>query len=149
MDYAHTQKGRLHLVLYAAAALMLGFMWLPGTPAVAAVALAAAALAMVVCAMAFQTLTVEDEGQRLAIHFGPLALFRKRIPYDQITGVRPARSRFIDGWGIHYVPGRGWTYNVWGYDCVEIRLGKKLLRVGTDDVAGLTAFLQSKIHRPR
>ena len=87
MDYSHTQKGRLHLILYAAAALMLGFMWLPGTPLVAAVALGAAAAVMVLCAQAFQTLTVEDEGQLLAIRFGPLPLFSKRIPYDRITDV--------------------------------------------------------------
>ena len=144
-QYSHTQKGWLHVFLYAAAAVMMPFLWVPGIEPFMVVVLVAAALALVTCGMAFQTLTVEDEGRHLAIRFGPLPLFRKRIPYDRITDARPGRSRFIDGWGIHYVPGRGWTYNLWGFDCVEIRLGRKLIRVGTDDVAGLLAFLQSKI----
>ena len=145
MEYSHTQKGRLHVILYVGAAATLAMLWIPGIDMCLTIVISAAALALVICGMAFQTLTVEDEGQRLAIRFGPLPLFSKRIPYDRITDVKPGRSSFIDGLGIHYIPGRGWTYNLWGYDCVEVRLGKKVIRIGTDDVAGLAAFLQSRI----
>ena len=46
---------------------------------------------------------------------------------------------------IHCIPGRGWTYNLWGFDCVVVRQGNKTTRVGTDDVAGLLAFLRTKV----
>jgi len=36
-------------------------------------------------------------------------------------------------------------YNMWGFDCVKIRLGKKTIRVGTDDVTGLVNFLKTKL----
>ena len=97
-----------------------------------------------VCAMTLASLTVRDEGQWLALRYGPLPLLRKRIRYAEITAVEPARSSVIDGWGIHYVFGRGWTYNLWGFGCVKLTLGKKVIRVGTDDVENLTEFLRRK-----
>ena len=48
-----------------------------------------------------------------------------------MTAVEAGRSSLIDGWGIHWIPGRGWTYNLWGFGCVVIQQGKKTTRVGT------------------
>lgn len=147
MDYSHTQTGYLHLLAYFTAVLCLPLVWVcNGEPLVLGFALATIVL-LLVCGLSFHTLTVEDEGDRLAIRFGPLPLFGKRISYDQITGVEPGRSTLLDGWGIHYCPGRGWTYNLWGFDCVVVRLGRKTLRIGTDDVDGLIAFLRSKVDK--
>ena len=97
------------------------------------------------CGLVFGSLTVSDEGQWLALRFGPLPLLGKRIRYSEITGVETGRTRFIDGWGVHYVPGRGWTYNLWGFDCVKLTLGRKVVRVGTDDAENLAKFLGEKI----
>ena len=55
------------------------------------------------------------------------------------------RSRVLDGWGIHWLPVRGWIYNVSGFDCVAITTRRGRLRVGTDDPGGLATFLQRKI----
>lgn len=90
----------------------------------------------------FQHMTVRDEGAQLLIVYGPVPLFRKRIDYTQITSVEASRSAMIDGFGIHYVPGRGWTYNLWGFSCAELHLGKRIIRVGSDDVDGLVRFLR-------
>ena len=40
-------------------------------------------------------------------------------------------------------PSGGWTWNLWGFDCVDVYLtrGRKL-RIGTDDPIALAAFLQ-------
>jgi hypothetical protein len=44
------------------------------------------------------------------------------------------------------VPGRGWTYNLWGFDCVRLTFKNgRTVRVGTDDPIGLAAFLQPKL----
>jgi hypothetical protein len=60
----------------------------------------------------------------------------------------PGRTNLRDGWGIHYFPGRGSTWNLWGFDCVVLRLGgSKTLRVGTDDPEGLAAFLADRVRR--
>ncbi len=94
---------------------------------------------------AFQHLRVFDADDRLALRFGPLPLLRGEIRYASITAVDAGRSSIIDGWGIHWIPGRGWTYNLWGFDCVVVRQGSRTVRVGTDDVSGLLAFLRTKI----
>ena len=75
-------------------------------------------------------------------------MFGKRIPYGEITAVEADRTKFLDGWGVHWVPGRGWTYNIWGYDCVKLTLGKRVIRVGSDDVGNLLGFLRTKTSRP-
>jgi hypothetical protein len=102
-------------------------------------------LLLTVIAFSFRSLRVVDEGDALAIRFGPIPLFRKRIPYADIQAAERDRSSVIDGWGIHWVPGRGWTYNLWGFDCVRLALtGGSTIRVGTDDPDGLASFLERK-----
>ncbi len=81
----------------------------------------------------------------MAVHSGPLPVFKTKIPYSSITAVKAARSSILDGWGIHWLPGRGVIYNVWGFDCVRITVGKKTVRIGTDDVDGLTEYLRARI----
>jgi hypothetical protein len=99
----------------------------------------------VACALCFATLTVRDEGTRLAVRFGPIPLFGTSVAYSDITEVAAARSSFLDGWGVHWTPGRGWIYNLWGFGCVRIGLGRKTVRIGTDDVEGLVRFLNSRL----
>ena len=106
--------------------------------------LLATAAIFTLCGLVFGSLTIRDEGEWLALRFGPLPLLRKTIRYADITGVEVGRTRIIDGWGIHYMPGRGWTYNVWGFACVKLTLGRKVIRVGTDDAEGLAKFIREK-----
>lgn len=97
----------------------------------------------------FATLTVEDDDDALLLEFGPLNLCRKRIPYDEMNAVSRTRSRFIDGWGVRYRLGHGWMFNIWGYDCIEIRRGEaKPFFVGTNDPQGLLDFLEAKLGSP-
>jgi len=106
--------------------------------------------ALVALAFSFRSLRVVDEDDWLAIRFGPLPLFRKRIAYTDILAAEPGKTTVIDGWGIHWVPGRGWTYNLWGFDCVRLTLTRsRTIRVGTDDPEGLARFLQQRRAAPR
>ena len=73
--------------------------------------------------------TIHYEGDSLSIRFGPLPVLRKTIRYADITGVETGHTKVIDGWGIHYIPGRGWTYNLWGFGCVKLTRGRKKGRV--------------------
>jgi hypothetical protein len=141
-QYSHTQQAPLHYLIELAAFAALVAAWLVRGDAVAVVILATVALVALVFALAFRTLTVADEGESLSIRFGPLSLFSNRIAYADITSVRSGRSSWIDGWGIHWIPWRGWTYNVWGFDCAVLDVGGKTIRIGSDDVEGLVAFLK-------
>ena len=95
----------------------------------------------------FGSLTIRDEGECLALRYGPLPIIRKRIRYADITSIEPGRTKIIDGWGIHYILGRGWTYNLWGFGCVKLTLGRKVIRLGTDDGDNLLKFLHDKLAR--
>lgn len=145
MAYEHTQRAPLHLLLHLLAAAMLVGAW--GTSAeepVVAYILVPVGLLFFLLGLMFKHLTVCDEGDSLAVRFGPLPLFGTRIRYDDIIAVAPGRSALIDGWGIHNIPGRGWTFNLWGYDCVELVVKGHPMRIGTDDVQNLVAFLRER-----
>jgi hypothetical protein len=145
MQYEHTQRGWLLPIFIAVAAVLLGAACLArGSLTVAIFNLCVAAVFVIVGLM-FGSLSVRDEGEWLALSYGPLPVFRKQIRYADITFVEPGRTAIIDGWGIHYIIGRGWTYNLWGFGCVKLTLGTKVIRVGSDDVDNLTEFLRGKI----
>lgn len=149
LNYNHTQKGPVHFILFGLAALFVAIAWYSSSRGLPSVGMLALAGLMAILAPCFRQLTVRDEGNALAIRYGPLPLFRRRVPYASITAVQAARSDWLDGGGIHYIPGRGWIYNLWGRDCVKLQLGKKTVRVGSDDVAGLLRFLEARIGRGR
>jgi hypothetical protein len=146
--YEHTQYGPLHLILLGpAAAMLITAVVVPLTPV--RIVLLASGGVMLLLATSFRRLTVRDEADRLLVAFGPLPLFRKEIPYPEIKAAEPGRTTVFDGWGIHFVPGRGWTWNLWGCDCVVLHLsGGKVLRVGTDDADGLMTFLNARLAIP-
>ena len=144
MEYEKIQYAPLHYILIAPAAVMLLIVWLAALEPDVAIVLVAAAAVMALVGLMFRSMTVRDEGDALAIRYGPLPVFRKRIRYDEITAVEPGRTSIIDGWGIHYIPWRGATYNLWGFGCAKVWLGRKVIRVGSDDVDNLVAFLRER-----
>ncbi len=94
-------------------------------------------------AFAFTWLQTSDHGDHLLVSFGPLSILRRRVSYDRVRAVRRDRSRLIEGWGIRRGP-RGWIWNIWGREVVELDLDKGRLRIGTDDPEGLLALLQDR-----
>ncbi len=65
----------------------------------------------------------------------------KRIDRASIVEATAHRNTWIAGWGIRKVT-RGWMWNVWGYDAVELELHSgRVFRIGTDDQAGLLAAI--------
>ena len=145
MQYDHTQSAPLYLLLVVVGIGMLIGAWL--TPAeMMQMILASSGALMFVLAVSFRQLTVSDELDRLLISFGPLPLFRRRILYSDIKSVEQSRTTFFDGWGIHLSPGGGWTWNLWGFDCVDVYFKKgRRLRIGTNDPEGLESFLKQRI----
>lgn len=145
--YRHTQTSPMRFVLFVflLLSLLAGWVWRSEFAAWFSMACLASVTGFVWLTMT--RLTVRDEGGHLLVQFGPIPLFSTRIRYDNIKDCQATRSRIIDGWGIHYIPGRGWTWSLWGLDCVDIARTQSTIRVGTDDAENLAAFVRSRIHR--
>ena len=153
--YDHVQQGRLHWLVYGSAALCLwaGIAILDGSVMPAAderspglwLFFVLAGL-LVLLGMSFQYMRVRDRGDVLEINFGPLPLLRKQVRYEDIVTVKRGRTAWIDGWGIHMAPGRGWTWNVWGRDCAELEVDGSRLRVGTNDPDGLVCLIEERMN---
>ena len=141
--YQHTQHGPLWMMLGVPFAGALAAAVFAEEPALRVGMLLFAAFFALIAAC-FATLTVRDCGDHLDVRFGPLPWWGTRVRYDAILRVEPARSRLIDGFGIHWLPGRGWTFNLWGFDCVEITTDRRRLRIGTDDPDGLLRHLVAR-----
>ena len=90
--YSHTQKAPLCLLLYGSALFCFSLAWMvdsaPGNLISVAVGLLIAVLAL-----AFHHLAVVDEGDWLAIRFGPLPLFRRKVRYADMEKVEVGRTR--------------------------------------------------------
>ncbi|MCP4119397.1 MAG: hypothetical protein GY737_29165 [Desulfobacteraceae bacterium] len=149
MGYEHTQRSWLGWILTAAGFCLMIIAMLFTDRTVAGATLFMVTLVLLFASLFFSTLTVRDAGDHLSLTFGPVPVFRAYIVYSEISGVDRARSSLLDGWGIHYIPWRGWTYNIWGFKCVRIRMAQGAVRVGTNDQDALVALLEKKIDTGR
>lgn len=94
-------------------------------------------------ALAFRWLETSDQGDHLLIRFGPLPSFRKRVRYEGVRGIERDRSLLIEGWGIHLGP-KGWIWNLWGREVVDLEREEGRLRIGTNDPEGLIDHLRER-----
>lgn len=145
MQYDHTQTAPLYLISVVVGIGMLIAGCLIPDWTMQIVFLSSGVL-MFFIAFCFQHLTVRDENDRLLIRFGPLPLFRRHLLYSDIQSAQRSRTTILDGWGIHLSPSGGWTWNLWGFDCVDVYLQKgRKVRIGTDDPQGLESFLKQRV----
>jgi hypothetical protein len=146
--YDHTQWGPACWLILAPAIVLLPIIALVVGDPGATLAIILTAAILLTTAFSFRSLRIVDEGDKLALRYGPLPIFHKRFAYSGISAAERDRSSAIDGWGIHWVPGRGWTYNIWGLDCVRLTLtSNHIVRIGTDNPEGLEKFLKERIRR--
>jgi len=147
--YSHRQSAPLCLLLYAVAGLFLVLGWVLSAAPPLHWLFPTIGVLLTVGAASFHHLTVEDRGDRLAVRFGPVPLFRRTVRYADIGSVEVGRTLFVDGWGIHYSIRGGWVWNLWGRECVVVHFRDGgTLRIGTDDAEQLAAFVRSKLTEP-
>jgi len=144
--YKHTQQAPLCLLLYAIGVLFLVLGWVLRNEPVIQWMLPIVSLLILILATSFHHLTVEDEGDRLSVSFGPTPLFRRTVPYTNIVSVEAGQTTFLDGWGIHMSLRGGWVWNLWGRDCVVLNLSKGTLRIGTDDAERLAKYVKARLY---
>ncbi len=142
--YSHTQKAPLCLLLYALAVSSIAFAWAIGDQASWVIG-GSLGILLLATASGFHHLTVEDQGDALAIRFGPFPVFQRTVRYADMRVVRTGRTTFLDGWGVHTNLRGTWTWNLWGFDCVIVELNRGKLQIGTDDADRLAEFLDSRI----
>lgn len=143
--YEHTQRSPLHLLLMAVAGVFAGQAVIAQQEQPAQIVLLSVAALFIFLAACFAELTVRDEGERLVLRYGPLPLFGWKFSWNEVESAEVSRTSWIDGWGIHWIPGRGTTFNLWGFDCVVLRVKDKVVRIGTDDAEALAQLIRSKI----
>jgi hypothetical protein len=96
-------------------------------------------------ALAALRLVIEVREDALYVRFAPFVT--RRIPFSQIvrTEARTYSPVFeYGGWGIRWMPGRGWAYNVSGNRGVQLELsGRKKLMLGTRRPEQLARAIES------
>lgn len=143
--YHHTQRGPWAFLLYALGIPLVALAWFVRHDPPAPFIVAGVGLVLLALAPCFHRLTVSDEGDHLAIRFGPVPIFKTIVRYQDIEAAEVGRTWLIEGWGIHQLSfRRGMVWNIWGRDCVVIR-HRQTIRVGTDDPENLLAFLNTKL----
>jgi hypothetical protein len=149
-EYDHIQTAPVYLmVLLTAIALFVGAVSVGREEPILTAVFLVSGIIVALIAFSFRHLRVRDEGEELTVRFGPLPIFRKRFAYSDIAAADRDKTTWSDGFGIHWVPQRGWTYNLWGFDCVRLTMRNgQTYRVGTDDSDALYAFLQEKLVAP-
>jgi hypothetical protein len=148
-EYDHVQYAPLYWLMLAPAFFLMWAAIVLANSNEEALALLAVSALIGLVAYSMHHMRVYDDGDALVLRYGPIPLFRKRTLYGRIAAVERDRSNVLDGWGIHWVPGRGWTYNLWGFDCVRLTLTNgRTVRIGTDDPEGLAEFLNRKRSAP-
>ena len=144
--YSHRQRGWIHYACYPIALLYLvmgtaiaegGGKWV----------FTALGVYCVLGGLCFHWMDVLDDGEALLLRFGPLPLFRKRIPYSGIRHVKRDRFRFEHIRRRRHMSSKVRHYQISGWDCVRLTVEGDSLWVGSNDAAGLEAFLKPRISR--
>ena len=142
MKYRHTQIGYLHLVLYSALLLFIGYLniVMDFNPFV----LVGLIVIFIVIGI-FTRLTVAVDDQMIKIQFG-LGVIRKVFPLKDIEAYCVVKNPWYYGWGIRFTP-RGWLFNVSGFSAIELQMKNgKRYRIGTDDPDNLAKALDEALN---
>lgn len=145
--YRHTQTSPLGPALVVAALGCVVAFYVLADPLMRTLSATMGVVAALFAGM-LSRLHIQEQHDHLRVRFGPLPWGGTSVRYDHVRAVRRARSSLLDGWGIHWFPGRGWTFNLWGFDCVELQTDRGLVRLGTDDPDGLVQHVARRTGLP-
>jgi hypothetical protein len=142
MRYEHSQFGKVIAVSLGAA--VVAFLVILERAPEAEIGLWIALVFIVGALVMFYSLTVTVTDEHLCWKFG-VGPIRKRVRLADIAEVEIVRTRWFDGWGIHWTR-RGWLYNVSGFQAVAVSLksGKRFM-LGTDEPERLVEALRERL----
>ncbi len=148
MEYEHTQTGH---TWWMTSILMIVVAWtsLPETFAEepwVGVLIIVFMIGIIALTIWFSRLLVIVSNGEVTAMFG-LGKPHRTIQLANIVSTTQVRNHWIQGWGVRKVS-RGWMYNVWGLDAVELELDSgKVFRIGTDDADALQTAISLSIHQ--
>jgi hypothetical protein len=89
------------------------------------------------------SLSLEIKDNALVCRLGA-GLIRRRILLSEIRQISPVSNPWYAGFGIHWVPGQYWLWNVSGRRGVELSLKSgERFRLGTDEPEALIRAIKS------
>ena len=142
MEYRHTQFGGV--IFLGVLATMVVVLILSFSLPDVAVPLFTLFVALAVCLTLFYALNVEINNSVLVCRFG-IGIIRKRIPLSAIQTVRAVTNPWYAGWGIRWMPGQYWLWNVSGLRAVELSFADgSRFRIGTDEPEALARAIEVK-----
>ncbi len=140
MEYNHTQFGTVIVTGLLVPTMLI--LFLPFILGVFHPVLFLAILILAISLPIFYSLTVKITGGVLACYFG-VGLIRKQILLSDIKEYRAVRNPWFVGWGIRWMPGQYWLWNVSGFQAVELTLNNgKRFRLGSDEPEALVNAIQ-------
>lgn len=141
MAYRHTQVGTVIVSALLCAAGVTLIMLAAAAGSSPLLAFAVIAITGVVLAL-FSSLTVEIKKDTLTCRFG-LGFIRKDILLSDVEEVHPVVNPWFVGWGIRWIPGSKWVWNVSGFRAVELTMkdGTRF-RIGTDEPEALARAIE-------
>lgn len=153
MTYKHTQVG--YLMIFMTLVVLAIFIWLQITaraetpsydsgPNFAITSIMVLILSVIA---SFVSLRVIVDGKYVRIKFG-YGIFQKKFLIHEIASAQSVRNPWYYGWGIRlWLWPKMWTYNVSGFEAVEITLKNgKIYRIGTDEPQKLEQAIVQSIH---
>jgi hypothetical protein len=141
MTYRHTQVGTVIIVAVLGAAFITLAMLLTASGTIPLPALVLFAMTAVALSL-FSWLTVEIDKDVITCRFG-VGLIRKTISLSDVDHARAVLNAWWVGWGIRWIPGRYWVWNVSGFQAVELTMkdGRRF-RIGTDEPEALVHAIE-------
>jgi len=141
MEYRHTQFGSV--IFIGLLATMMVVIIVPLNLGVFPPGLFAALAILAISLALFYSLNVEISDNVLICRFG-IGLIRRRIPLSDIQEVRAVKNPWFVGWGIRWMPGQYWLWNVSGLRAVELLLKNgSRFRIGTDEPETLVQAIEA------
>ncbi len=143
MEYSHTQYGSV--IVIGLSTVMMIIIIVPLDlgifPPVLFIVLAMLAISLAL----FYSLNVEISDNVLVCCFG-IGLIRRQILLSDIQQVRAVKNPWFGGWGIRWMPGQYWLWNVSGLHAVELLLKNgSRFRIGTDEPEALIRAIEANI----
>ena len=141
--HQHTQPGvLLRVALGIPAAILLAVIVF--IPQQSRLVMEIVAIILVLSLILFHSLTVSIDEKYLRLRMG-VGLIRIKFKISDIVQAYPVKNKWYLGWGIH-LTGKGFLYNVSGFDAVEIVLASgSIHRIGTDEPSVLTQAINQSI----
>jgi hypothetical protein len=146
MEYRHTQIGMIPIALLVVAIvliLLIPFLNVGNIHPIPTAILTAIIIVLVAALALFYSLSVEIKENTLICYFG-VGLIQRRIPLSEIQQVRKVQNPWYAGWGIRWMPGQYWLWNVSGFRAVELIFENgKRFRLGTDEPESLVNAIET------